>query len=61
MVAPAVMPVYWSASPVPVTNSPVIVSALPQSVASLAGMIGSKKLKATAQPKRRMGGPGKGA
>src|SRR5476651_2653798 len=61
MVAPAVMPVYWSASPVPITNSPVRVKAFPRSVLSTTGMIGSRMLPATAQPVRGIGGAGSGA
>src|SRR5258708_17063756 len=61
MVAPAVMPVYWSASPVPIANSPVSVNAFPRWVLSVTGMTGTRMSPATAQPVRGIGGAGSGA
>ena len=54
------MPVYWSASPVPVTNSPVIVSVLPRSVASLAGMIRQQEIEGHRPAQKANGRPRQG-
>src|SRR6476660_9811926 len=61
MVAPAVIPVYWSAARVPVTASPVTVKAFARCALSATGMIGRRMLTATAQPLRGIGGAGIGA
>ncbi len=55
------MPVYWSASPVPIANSPVSVNAFPRWVLSVTGMTGTRMSPATAQPVRGIGGAGSGA